>query len=278
MNAMSRLLSIGKSLNIMSFTKNKAQKQNKFAAGQAKIGILGYGEVGQAIAKFYGSASSPQVKIKDLKRNDGLAGVEILHICLPWNKDFIKIVKKEIKEIKPGLVIIHSTVAPGTTREICSGLPRACRGVVHSPVRGVHPKLFEGIKTFVKYIGADNKRVGEMVKQHLEGLGMRTKVFMPSVATEIGKLLDTTYYGICIAWHGEMEKICDKFGVNFNEAVTDFNQSYNDGYAKLGKRNVVRPVLYAPKDGIGGHCVVPNAKILKKYFQSKAIDLILKYQ
>ncbi len=240
----------------------------------SKIGILGYGEVGQAIAKFYRNP-----RIKDLNRDDGLKGVEILHICLPWSKNFVKIAKKEIQSIKPKLAIIHSTIPIGTTKKLALSLPKGLGGmVVHSPTRGVHPKLYHGIKTFVKYIGADNKKAGLLAKKHLEGLGIKTKVFMPSAATEIGKLLDTSYYGLCIAWHGEMKKLCDKFGINFEEAVADFNKTYNEGYQKLGKPNVVRPVLYPPKGGIGGHCVVENAEILKKYFKSEALDLILKYK
>ena len=231
-----------------------------------KIGIIGYGEVGKAIAKFY-----KKPKIKDLNRDDGLTGVEILHICIPYTSDFVKIVKKEIKKIKPKLTIIHSTVAPGTTKKIG---PMA----VHSPVRGIHPHLHKGIKTFVKYIGADSKKAGNMAKRHLENLGIKAKVFYPSTTTEIGKLLSTTYYGLCIAWHGEMKKICDKYKIDFDKAVTDFNQTYNQGYKKLGKENVIRPVLYPPKNGIGGHCVVPNAKILNKYLNSKIINLILKYE
>ena len=233
---------------------------------KSKIGILGYGEVGRAIAKFY---ENP--RIKDLNLNSGLEGVEILHICIPWSENFVKIVKGEIEKIKPKLTIIHSTVAPGTTKKI-GGM------VVHSPIRGMHPKLFTGIKTFVKYIGADSKKAGRMAKEHLESLGIKTKVFYPSLTTEIGKLLDTTYYGLCIAWHGEMKKLCDKYKIDFEKAVTDFNKTYNEGYTKLGKRNVVRPVLYPPKGGIGGHCIVENAQILSKYFKSKAIDLVVEYK
>src|SRR3989344_9664116 len=188
-----------------------------------KIGILGNGEVGQAIAKFY---KNPL--IKDLKRDDGLIEADILHVCIPWNKNFIKAVKEEIKKIKPRLTIIHSTVAPFTTKKLALSLPKRLAGnVVHSPIRGVHPELYEGIKTFVKYIGADNKKAGQLAKKHLESLGIKTKVFYPSATTEIGKLLDTTYYGLIIAWHGEMKKICDKFNVNFEEAAADFNKTYN---------------------------------------------------
>ena len=237
----------------------------------SNVGILGYGEVGQAIAKFYNNP-----KIKDLNKDDGLEGVDILHICLPWSKDFVKISKKEIKKIKPKLTIIHSTIAPGTTLRIAQGKQKIM--IVHSPVRGVHPKLYQGIKIFVKYIGADNKKAGEIAKKHLEDLGIKTKVFMPSMTTEIGKLLDTTYYGLVIVWHGEMKKLCDKYKINFEQAVTDFNQTYNEGYKKLGKQNVIRPVLYPPKGGIKGHCVVSNAEILNRCFKSKALDLILKYK
>ena len=53
-------------------------------------------------------------------------------------------------------------------------MPKELAGtVVHSPIRGIHPKLFDGIKTFVKYIGADNKEAGDLAKKHLEGLGIK---------------------------------------------------------------------------------------------------------
>jgi len=242
-------------------------KQNK---KNNNVGILGYGEIGKAIATFY---KSP--KIKDLTRDDGLFGVDVLHVCIPWSDSFVKILEKEIKQVKPKLVIIHSTVVPGTTKKLGLKFPGM---VVHSPVRGVHPHLAKGIKTFVKYVGADNKKAGLAAKRHLETLGVKTQVFSSSTATELGKILDTTYYGLCIAWHGEMKKICDKMGVDFERVVTDFNTTYNEGYAKLGKHNVIRPVLFAPQKYIGGHCVVPNTKLLKKYFQSPAIDLILNYE
>ncbi|MBI2644462.1 MAG: hypothetical protein HYW95_03085 [Candidatus Wildermuthbacteria bacterium] len=238
-----------------------------------KVGILGFGEVGKAIARFY---KNP--KIKDLKRDDGLEGSTIFHVCIPWNGKFLNIVKEEIEKIKPKLTIIHSTVAPGTTRNLNAMLPKGLAGtVVHSPIRGDHPYLYRGVKLFLKYIGADDKKIALFAQKHLCGLGMKIKIFYPSATTELGKLFDTTYYGLCIAWHGEMKKICDKEGVDFAEAIQDFNRTYNEGYKKLKKEHVVRPVLYAPNPLIGGHCVIPNVKILKQFYQSKAFDLILEY-
>lgn len=231
---------------------------------QAKIGILGNGEIGSSLAKFF-----VDPKIKDLNRDDGLAGVEFLHVCIPWSDNFVEIVKKEIQQIRPKLTVIHSTVAPGTVKEI-GGM------VVHSPVRGVHPNLYDGIKTFVKYIGAENQEAAEMAEAHLSSAGIKTKIFFPAITTELGKILDTTYYGVVISWHGEMKEICDKFGVDFEKAVTDFNQTYNEGYVKLGKSNVIRPVFYPPQNGKPKHCIVPNATILEKHYKSPIFELLLK--
>lgn len=232
-----------------------------------KVLIIGAGEVGLSLYKvikpYY------DVYIMDKKKLK-LENVKYLHICFPYSKNFVKFVKSYIKFYKPKLSIIHSTIPLKTTQEI-GGM------IVHSPVRGIHPHLHKGIKTFVKYIGADNKRAGDMAQKHLESSGIKTKVFTPSSVTEIGKLLDTSYYGLCIAFHGEMKKLCEKYGIDFEKTVTDFNKTYNEGYKKLGKLNVIRPVLSPPNGKIGGHCVVPNAKILKKFFKSKAIDLILDY-
>jgi hypothetical protein len=75
-----------------------------------------------------------------------------------------------------------------------------------------------------------------------------------------------------------MKKVCDQFEINFDEAVTSFNKTYNEGYKKLRKHHVVRPVLFVDDNPIGGHCIVPNAEILNNHFKSQALDLIFKHK
>jgi len=244
---------------------------NSNISNNSLVGILGYGEVGQAIAKFYHNP-----KVKDLNRDDGLANVNVLHVCIPWSNNFHDIVCREIAAIRPNISIIHSTVAVGATKKLCDVMQSAM--IVHSPIRGAHPHLYEGVKTFIKYIGAENEKAGLSAQEHLTSLGIKTKVVMPAATTELAKLIDTTYYGLAIAFHGETKKWCDQLGLDFNIVMTEFNETYNEGYAKLGKTNVVRPVLKAPEGGIGGHCVVENATILKKSFTSKVLDIILDYK
>ena len=238
-----------------------------------KIGIVGHGQVGQAIAKLYSETdttktwfSFDKILIYDPYQGmlDDISDVDILNVCIPYTKDFVSIVKD--LPTPNWYTVIHSTVPVGTTEKFGHKF-------LHSPVRGVHPNLYEGLKTFVKFIGGD-EQLAEAYSGHLKTLGIETHICKDAKTTELSKLADTTYYGLCIAFTSDMKKLCDEYDLDFMEVMTKYNNTYNEGYKKIGKPNVVRPVLY-PTDKIGGHCVIPNAKLLPR---TKLIDGILDYE
>mgnify|MGYP003127356317 FL=1 len=238
-----------------------------------KIGIVGHGQVGQAVAKLYSETdttktwfSFDKILIYDPYQGmlDDISDVDILNVCIPYTKDFVSIVKD--LPTPNWYTVIHSTVPVGTTEKFGHKF-------LHSPVRGVHPNLYEGLKTFVQFIGGD-EQLAEAYSGHLKTLGVETHICKDAKTTELSKLADTTYYGLCIAFTSDMKKLCDEYDLDFMEVMTKYNNTYNEGYKKLGKPNVVRPVLY-PTDKIGGHCVIPNAKLLPR---TKLIDGILDYE
>lgn len=241
-----------------------------------KVGILGYGETGKAIASFY---KNPLVQDIAGPRFPSGVQLNILHVCIPFSSSdqFNAAVRAVIQEHAQGaLVFIHSTVQVGTTKR----LGEMHKHIVHAPLRGVHPNLADGIRTFPMYVGADFAGAGGMAAEHLESIGITSVVLYHSTASELLKLLDTTYYGVCIAFHAYARKLCDGVGVNFDMVMTEANRSYNAGYAELGKSNVIRPVLSPPEGGkIGGHCVVPNAELLRAQFGDDAIlETILRHK
>ena len=238
-----------------------------------KIGIVGHGQVGQAVAKLYSETdttktwfSFDKILIYDPYQGmmDDISDVDILNVCIPYTKDFVWFVKD--LPTPNWYTVIHSTVPVGTTEKFGHKF-------LHSPVRGVHPNLYEGLKTFVKFIGGD-EQLAEAYSGHLKTLGVETHICKDAKTTELSKLADTTYYGLCIAFTSDMKKLCDEYDLDFMEVMTKYNNTYNEGYKKLGKPNVVRPVLY-PTDKIGGHCVIPNAKLLPR---TKLIDGLLDYE
>ena len=243
-----------------------------------KIGILGYGEIGRSIEEVYLMAPHQEydIQITDLDRQGDFTNLSVLNICIPFKSEdqFVNAVNPILSRYSPELTIIHSTIAPGITQLLSDVTGKF---IVHSPIRGVHPHLYEGIKTFVKFIGSDDKQASDLASSHFNNLGIQAVICRSSRTTELGKLLSTTYYGLVIAWHGEMKRICDEFGVSFEEAVSIFNETYNDGYRSLGREDVVRPALYPPEGGIGGHCIIPNVNILNSKSKSLAFDLINQY-
>lgn len=223
--------------------------------------IVGLGEVGSAIYSVIGEKHNVRgidvdPKIEPSKEYD------VLHICFPYSPKFERYVKEyqETYLRDGGLTIIHSTVPVGTSRRC---------GAVHSPVRGVHPHLAEGVKTFVKYFGGE--RANEAARYFVDVCDKCISCDSPET-TEAIKLWDTTYYGWNIVFMKELHKWCEKMGLDFDSIYKMANQDYNLGYARLGRQEVIRPVLTFMPGKIGGHCVIQNCEIL----ESPIADYILK--
>lgn len=233
------------------------------------VGILGVGEVGSSILTLV--KDKHKALIKDIDR-DAIEDnkLDVLHICIPYSENFEKIVAENIKRNDPSLTIIESTVPVKTTENIFKAIKKP---LVHSPVRGFHSTMVADLKKFVKFVGPIDKKYAIEAKKYYATLGVNAQVVSSSRETEMGKLLDTTYYALCIAWHQEMERFCKKYGINFDEAVTYFNRTYNKGYED-SKPHVIRPVL--TPGFIGGHCLMPNIKLLKGFIRSPFLDVIEK--
>lgn len=219
--------------------------------------LVGHGEIGQAVR----SIITDDVYVYDIHFGQPIkqtsAQVRLLHICIPYTKDFIKQVKGYQKFFSPQYTVIHSTVPVGTSRKL-----RA----VHSPVMGMHPNMELAVKTFTKFFGgASASFVADMFRRY----GMNVYVTDKSETTELMKILCTTNYGLNIEFTKEVKRLCDQYKVPF-EMFTVWNNAYNSGNDKLGYPQYHRYNLVPLMKDIGGHCVLNNYKLLK----SKFIDFL----
>ena len=238
---------------------------------KSTIGVLGIGEVGKAIGGIL--RKKFVVRRKDIDYDEiQKKRLEILHVCLPYSKNFVNLVCSQAKLNKPKLIVIHSTVPPGATEKIYK---KTKTPTVHSPVMGTHPNLEKDILNFVKIIGPCSKNSANLAVRHFKDAGIKTVVISNSTASEIGKLLDTTYYAWNILFCKQVGKLADELDLKFEEIYTVFNQVYNQGY-KSTKPNVIRPLLNYESGSIGGHCVVPNTHILNRYMKNDITDFIIK--
>jgi len=237
--------------------------------------VVGLGEVGRSLFELLKESEKFEVygwdidekKMQDVQQGDLPKEVDVLHICyLCRNQEtFVETTVDYMRRFRPELTIINSTVPPGTTEKVhtISG-----GHMVHSPVRGMH-KSRESMKRYLlfltKYIGGVDEESARLARKHFEDMGLKTKVLKSPVDTELAKLFETTYRAWMIACFQEMHRISKRFGADFDDVV-DFLE---DDHRVRFDRPIHFPAV------IGGHCLIPNAELLLKSYDSMFLRLIL---
>ena len=222
--------------------------------------ILGMGEVGQTLFDLLVDRKFDCVgidldnsKCKKYSENEVIKNPEYLHICLPGElTGFTDIVLNWINKIKNiQVVIIHSTVKPGTTKTIQEKLSIP---ILFSPVRGVHKRFLNDIKKYTKFISFDGIEIDLKIKKDLENRFEKIDWMSTTKTAELAKILvDTTYYGWLINYAQITKMICEKENVDFDEMWKFADEIHEN----LGNRPKMFPGI------IGGHCVIPNLDLIE---------------
>ena len=243
-----------------------------------KVLVVGLGEVGRPLFEFLKESGKFEVygydldegKMREVGQSAALPGeFDVMHVCIPCHEKegFVESVAGYVERFKPKLLIINSTVAPGTTIDVYRRVKGTCL-VAHSPIRGVHKGLEHmkwELKRWTKYIGGADDKSADAAKKHFEKAGFKTKVLKGSVETELAKLFETTYRAWMIACFQEMHRISRSFGADFDH-VADFIEDTH-------RVRLDRPVMFPGV--IGGHCLIPNTTLLLKVYGSDFLRLIL---
>ena len=240
--------------------------------------VIGLGEVGRPLFELLKESGSFIVHGYDLDeakmsqvgqhKKDLPEKADVMHVCIPCanQRKFVSTVANYAKQFKPKLVIINSTVMPGTTEEVS----KHCECLVaHSPVRGEHKSLKHmkwELKRWTKYIGGVDAKSAEAASKHFQELGLKTKVLKSSLESELAKLFETTYRAWMIACFQEMHRISRHFDACFDDIV-DFIEDTH-------RLRFDRPVMFPGV--IGGHCIIPNTELLLRSYDSELLRLILK--
>lgn len=240
-----------------------------------KVLVIGLGEVGRAIFDLLKESGRFEVygldldkaKMQEIGQTSLPNKVDVVHICTPCKSqaEFVESIAGYAKQFKPKLVIINSTVPPGTT--VSASKQCDCL-VANSPFRGVHlnPEHMKWeLKRWTKYIGGVNAEAGKATDEHFKTLGLKTKVLKSCAETELAKLFETTYRAWMVTCFQEMHRISRCLGADFDQVV--------DFLADTHRIRYDRPVMFP--DVIGRHCVVPNVQLLLDKYDSKLLRLIL---
>ena len=124
--------------------------------------VAGLGEIGLPMQKLLSRTipvvgydkKTKLINTKKFKKFENYE-TEILHICIPFTKNFISDILTLAKKFKPEIIAIHSTVRPTTTQKLQNKL---LQPVIYSPLRGVHKRKNDKLQAHKKGVYFDIKR------------------------------------------------------------------------------------------------------------------------
>ena len=167
-------------------------------------------------------------------------------------KPELKFVKKAAADInkvlkEKNLVIIESTVPPGTSKKIV--LPLLTKKhkqlkvyLSHAPERAIPGKTIGEMIKNDRIIGGIDKKSTDLTKEIYSSF-VKGKIHLTDATTaEFVKLIENTFRDINIAFANELVKVCNGDGINVWEAI---------GLANLHPR----VNIHQPGPGVGGHCI-----------------------
>ena len=201
----------------------------------------------------------------------------MIDVQTPTDKDHIpryeslKEVSHQVgKYLSPGdMVIIESTVAPGTTEYMVkpileeesglkAGLPGGF-GLAFSYERVMVGRLIHNIREYPKIVGGiDDERIEIAIEMYQSIVRAGVHRTDPMTA-EVSKTVENAYRDVQIAFANEVALICESLGVDVYEVRRFVNGLPDDPSAPHA--NPVRNV-HSPGAGVGGHCLPKDTWLL----------------
>ena len=185
---------------------------------------------------------------------------EIICICVPTplgsnhqpDLEILKAATKDVgKSLKVGmLVIIESTIQPGTTRDVVvpilekeSGLIRDQFLVAYSPER-IDPmnKKFT-IKNTPKLVAGLTSEAAVKAKEFYSKFIDQVDVCDSLEVAETAKLLENSFRLVNISFINELAIFCQKIGIDVNDVI------------KAASTKPYGFMPFYPSVGVGGHCI-----------------------
>ena len=185
-------------------------------------------------------------------------------------KDIVHNLKKDV------LIIIESTVAPGTMEKVVLPILEEESGLeigkdiflANCPERLMPGHLIENITNYNRVIGASDsakgrsssgrQKTGEMVKSLYKYIVKGRLDITSWITAEIVKAGENAYRDVQIAFANEMALLCEAMGANVWEVRSLINECKRRGETRF---EALRQ-MHLPGAGVGGHCIPKDSWLL----------------
>lgn len=200
----------------------------------AKIGIIGWGVVGQATGEAFSKVHNVLWNDPAKKGSTPLPKLikdsEYIFVCVPTpmfsdeSGIDLSVVESVVAQVAPKIkntnkvLIIKSSVVPGTTASFAKRYPKVKFAMnpeflteVNAPWDFLHPDRV--------VIGAFDEGVASRIAQlHRGVLGYEVKIFLTDPTTaEMVKYMSNTFMATKSIFANEMKELSDKLGINYDD-------------------------------------------------------------
>jgi UDP-N-acetyl-D-mannosaminuronic acid dehydrogenase len=182
------------------------------------------------------------------------------------------------KYLRPGgLVVVESTVAPGTTEHVVkpilqevsslrAGLPEGF-GLCFSYERVMVGRLIHNIREYPKIVGGLDDESRNLAMEMYRSI-VRAEIHGTDIMTaEVSKTVENAYRDVQIAFANEVGLLCESLGIDVHEVRKLVNGLPNDPSAPHA--NPVRN-MHFPGAGVGGHCLPKDTWLLMHGYDTYA--------
>lgn len=205
----------------------------------------------------------------------------IVSVPTPYDKFSKKVdacyVVEAVKDVmrvcpKGAMVVVESTVSPGTIDKYVRPVIEANGfkigediNLVHAPERIIPGNMVYELLHNNRTIGADDKAIGEKVKELYASFCQGEIVVTDIRTAEMTKVVENTFRAVNIAFANELAKICHHDNMDVYEIIKICNMH-------------PRVNILQPGPGVGGHCISVDPWFLVGDYPSlaKVIDESMK--
>ena len=245
-----------------------------------KIGIIGGGFVGSATAWAFGPTH--EVKVYDCEPKarthsfEEVANCDFIFVCVPtppnddWTVD-LSIVERVLSDLnelvweKPPIVLIKSTVLPGTCRKMSEkyGLK-----IVSNPEFLTERRAkWDFVNAAQILIGADDEPSATKVKElYQERFNSMKYTITDTVTSELIKYTINCFFATKVSFMNEIKGITEKIGADWEKVVEGFTSD-----CRVGDSHVDVP---GPDGqfGFGGKCFPKDLNGLTNFAKNLGLD------
>jgi UDP-N-acetyl-D-mannosaminuronic acid dehydrogenase len=173
------------------------------------------------------------------------------------------------RHMKKGvMVIIESTVAPGTTNNIVKPILEEFSGMkagedfnlVYSYERVAVGRLLRNLVYMPRIVGGLTRKCTKRGVEFYRNIIKAELLSTDCLTAEVSKVTENTYRDVNVAFANEVALMCESIGVNVHDVRRFVNSLPNESSDPA--RNPYR-MMHMPGAGAGGHCLPKDPWLLK---------------